>query len=169
MMRVLIVDDEIYAVKGLLSGIRWDMIGVDAVFEAYHPSMAQQVLQEQSIDIMICDIEMPGSSGLDLMVWVRDNGLNLETVVLTCHSEFAYAQKALQLGGCDYLLKPVVYTELEEVLLRAIRKVEEKRKANLTDKQYQKYVGLWNRQRSVLIERFWQDLLDRRIAATEAR
>ncbi|WP_287022346.1 helix-turn-helix domain-containing protein [Cohnella sp.] len=168
MINVLIVDDEYYAVKGLISGVRWDRIGVDEVYEAYHASAAQRILSERNVDIMICDIEMPDESGLELMSWARDNGLNLETIVVTCHSEFAYAQKALQLGGCDYLLKPVIYTDMEEVVRRAILKVEEKRKASLTDERYREYVRLWNRQRPLLIERFWQDLLDRRISASRS-
>ncbi|RED64888.1 response regulator transcription factor [Cohnella lupini] len=164
MIRVLIVDDEIYAVKGLRSGVRWEKIGVDEVYEAYHAPMAQQVLLEQPIDIVICDIEMPETSGLELMEWVKERGLQLETVVLTCHSEFAYAQKAMHLGGFEYLLKPVVYTELENVLLNAISRVTEKRRISETDDQYGKIVELWNSRKPMLIERFWQDLLERRIS-----
>lgn len=163
MIRVLIVDDEIYAVKGLLAGVRWELIGVNAVFEAYHSAMARQMLQEQAIDIMICDIEMPEGSGLELMEWMKGAGYAPETIMLTCHAEFAYAQKALQLGGCDYLLKPVLYEDLEQVLLRAIGRVEARRKVSETDELYRKYEERWNQQKPLLIERFWQDLLEQRI------
>lgn len=168
MIRVLIVDDEIYAVKGLLAGVRWEHIGVDAVFEAYHAAMARQVLGEQEIDIMICDIEMPEGSGLELMEWMQGEGYAPETVMLTCHAEFSYAQKALQLGGCDYLLKPVLYGDLENVLLRAIARVEAKRRISQTDELYRKYEDRWNRQKPLLIERFWQDLLEQRILPDRA-
>ncbi|CDN45355.1 hypothetical protein BN871_HG_00010, partial [Paenibacillus sp. P22] len=98
-MKALIVDDEIYAVKGLMAGVSWQEAGIDEVYEAYHADMAKEMLRKHDIDIMICDIEMPEQSGLELMEWVKEEGMRLETVVLTCHSEFRYAQKALQLGG----------------------------------------------------------------------
>lgn len=164
MIRVLIVDDEIYAVKGLLSGVRWEAVGVDAVFEAYHAAMAQDVLSREPVDILICDIEMPEASGLELMEWVAERGLPIETVVLTCHSEFQYAQKALQLGGCDYLLKPVVYSDLEDVLRKTIRKVEEKRRLSEEGELYRKYAELWRSRKPLLVERFWEDVLERKIA-----
>lgn len=166
MIRVLIVDDEIYAVKGLRSGVRWDMIGVDEVFEAYHAPMAQQVLQEKPIDIVICDIEMPEISGLELMEWVKSRGMQPETIVLTCHSEFDYAKRAIHLGSFEYLLKPVVYAELEETLLAAISRVKEKRRISETDDQYNKIVELWNSRKPLLVERFWQDLLERRVSTS---
>ncbi|MFC5531403.1 response regulator transcription factor [Cohnella yongneupensis] len=163
MIRVLIVDDEIYAVKGLRSGVRWDVVGIDEVYEAYHAPMAQQVLGEQDIDIIICDIEMPETSGLDLMAWIKERDMDPEMIVLTCHSEFTYAQRAMHLGGFDYLLKPVVYTELEQVLSTAIEKVNEKRRVSETDEQYGKFVELWNSRKPLLVERFWQDVLECRI------
>lgn len=164
MIRVLIVDDEIYAVKGLLSGVRWQAVGVDAVFEAYHAAMARDVLSREPVDIMICDIEMPEASGLELMEWVAERGLPIETVVLTCHSEFQYAQKAMQLGGCDYLLKPVVYSDLEDVLRKTIRKVEEKRRLSEEGELYRKYAELWHSRKPLLVELFWEDVLERKVA-----
>jgi two-component system response regulator YesN len=166
MIRALIVDDEIYAVKGLRSGVRWDDIGIGEVYEAYHAPMAQQVLLEQPIDIVICDIEMPETSGLDLMEWMKAKGLDPETVVLTCHSEFAYAKRAMHLGGFEYLLKPVVYSELEDVLAIAVDKVNEKRRISETDEQYNKILELWNSRKPQLIERFWQDVLEGRTPPT---
>ncbi|GLX67756.1 helix-turn-helix domain-containing protein [Paenibacillus glycanilyticus] len=165
MIRVLIVDDEIYAVKGLRSGVRWNLIGVDEIYEAYHAPMAQQVLREQPIDIVICDIEMPEISGLELMEWVKSQGMQPETIVLTCHSEFEYAKRAIHLGSFEYLLKPVVYTELEETLTTAISRVKEKRRISETDDQYNKIVEVWNSRKPMLVERFWQDLLERRVSS----
>ncbi|XID92706.1 helix-turn-helix domain-containing protein [Paenibacillaceae bacterium WGS1546] len=164
-MNVLIVDDEIYAVKGLLSGVRWKEIGVDEVYEAYHAPMARQVLLERDIDIVICDIEMPETNGLELMEWVKAQGMRPETIVLTCHSEFAYAQKAIHLGSFQYLLKPVAYAELESVLKEAIARVAERKRRSEADEQYGRIVELWNSRKPVLIERFWQDLLERRISS----
>jgi len=163
MYKVLVVDDEIYAVKGLVSGMDWKALGVEQVYEAYHSCMAQEVLLNNNVDMMICDIEMPEGNGLELMQWVNEHVPHVETVVLTCHAEFSYAQKALQLGGSDYLLKPVIFSELEQVLQRMKTTIEQKRHAVEADRNYQKYAKLWNNHKPLLIERFWQDLLSQRI------
>ncbi|MGK9251778.1 response regulator transcription factor [Paenibacillus humicus] len=161
-MKALIVDDEIYAVKGLMAGVSWQEAGIDEVYEAYHADMAKEMLRKHDIDIMICDIEMPEQSGLELMEWVKEEGMRLETVVLTCHSEFRYAQKALQLGGSDYILKPVIYRELEQVLQALGRKVEEQRQADHEGERYHQLAELWQGQKPLLTERYWKDLLDGR-------
>ncbi|WP_048749989.1 helix-turn-helix domain-containing protein [Paenibacillus sp. P22] len=105
---------------------------------------------------------MPEQSGLELMEWVKEEGMRLETVVLTCHSEFRYAQKALQLGGSDYILKPVIYRELEQVLQALGRKVEEQRQADHEGERYHQLAELWQGQKPLLTERYWKDLLDGR-------
>lgn len=163
MIRVLVVDDEWYAVKGLRSGVNWNLLGETEVHEAYHAEMAREILAASDIDIVICDIEMPEENGLQLMEWIRRSGREPEIVVLTCHSEFSYAQKAMQLGGYDYLLKPVIYSELEQVLLKLSDKIAQKRRAGEEEERYRKVERMWESQKPLLVERFWQDVLSRRL------
>ncbi|WP_309242143.1 helix-turn-helix domain-containing protein [Paenibacillus sp. S150] len=159
---MLIVDDDICAVKRLLAGVRWRQIGVEAEFGAHHPVAARQMLREQRIDIMICAMEIPGGGALALMEWMRQDGCGTESVMLTRHAEPLYGPKAVRSGG-DYLLKPVRHEELEKALLRAASRMEEKRKAHQADKLYRKYEERWNKQRPLFIERFWQNLLEQRM------
>lgn len=116
MFRVLVVDDEIYSVKGIVDGIDWKRLGVLEVFEAYNAREAKAVLESTPIDLMISDINMPEENGLELVEWAKLNNPEVEVIFLTCHADFNYARKALQLGSSDYLLKPVIYKEMEEVL-----------------------------------------------------
>jgi two-component system response regulator YesN len=167
MYKILVVDDEIYAVKGLVSGVNWDKLGVMEVFEAFHSQQAKQLLIAHDIDVMICDIEMPEGNGLELLEWVRENKSTLETIFFTCHAEFEFAKKALQLGSYEYLLKPVVYSKMEQVLQGALTRVDAKREMNETIEGFQKYYQLWQSQKPVRIERFWQDLLRQRILPKE--
>ncbi|MFC4101255.1 response regulator [Paenibacillus xanthanilyticus] len=163
MIRVLVVDDEWYAVKGLRSGVNWNLLGETEVYEAYHAEMARELLAAHDIDIVICDIEMPEENGLQLMEWIRGSGRDPEIIVLTCHSEFSYAQKALQLGGYDYLLKPVMYADMEQVLLKLTAKIAQRRKADEEEERYRQVERMWESQKPLLVERFWQDVLSRRI------
>lgn len=167
MYNVLIVDDEIYAVKGLRSGLDWGSLQIENVYEAYHAQMAQDILKVHPINFMICDIEMPEGSGLELMEWAKDHAPHVETIVLTCHAEFAYAQKAIQLGGFDYLLKPVIFADLKNVLERMKAFIADKRRADEIDEKVEKYVQLWNNHKPLLIERFWQEILSKRILPSQ--
>ena len=72
-MRALVVDDEIVALKALTRRIQWEKYGVDQVFTARSMQQAQQVLKNEEIDFMLCDIEMPNGTGLDLAEWMRQH------------------------------------------------------------------------------------------------
>jgi two-component system, response regulator YesN len=50
-------------------------------------------------DVLIADITMPIIDGITLLSVCREKYPGVQTVLLTCHSRFAYAQKALQLGA----------------------------------------------------------------------
>ncbi|QJC52605.1 helix-turn-helix domain-containing protein [Paenibacillus albicereus] len=164
-MNALIVDDEIYAVKGLRAGVNWAEAGISEVYEAYGAEEARRLLLERDVDILICDIEMPEQTGLELVEWTRAEGLRLETVFLTCHSEFRFAQKALQLGSSDYILKPVIYAELEEVLRGLGRRIGERRRGGEESERQQQMAEQWRMQKPLVAERRWNDLLAGRAKA----
>ncbi|WP_256760732.1 helix-turn-helix domain-containing protein [Cohnella sp. WQ 127256] len=168
MYSLLIVDDEIYAVNGIKSGLDWSIMGFTSVYEAYDRAMAQDIISSTPIDVMICDIEMPGSSGLDLLEWINEQGFSIETVFLTCHSNFSYVQRALQLGSLNYLIKPVEFIQLEGIVLKALNNIARENEVNYTQKEYHKYLQLWEIQKPLLVERFWQELLDQRNSFTES-
>ncbi|ANE46406.1 AraC family transcriptional regulator [Paenibacillus swuensis] len=163
MYKVLIVDDEKFAAEGIRNALDWDSLGVQEVHVALHTKEARRVITENTIDMLICDIEMPDENGLSLVHWVNEHSSHTETLFLTCHSEFAYAKQAVSLGSFDYLLKPVEREELFKVIERMMEHIDEKRRVQQYNAMYQKYHSLWTKQQPVLAERFWQDFLSRRI------
>ena len=72
-MNILIIDDQIPVVKGLVNGISWTDIAIKDVFETYNASDAKEIIKHNRIQIILCDIEMPGESGLSLFHWIKDN------------------------------------------------------------------------------------------------
>ncbi|MBS5522032.1 MAG: helix-turn-helix domain-containing protein [Clostridiales bacterium] len=122
MYRVLMVDDEEIALEAMKKGVAWSRLGVSEVFTATNITDARQIIAREGIDILICDIEMPNGSGIDLVSWMKEHSREIICVFLTCHSDFSYAKRAISLGVLDYLLKPVDYDELEEVIEKAIQK-----------------------------------------------
>lgn len=70
-MTVLVVDDQINVVNGIVSGVDWAGAGVSKVLHAYNAAMARDILENQPVDILLSDIEMPVEDGLSLLRWVR--------------------------------------------------------------------------------------------------
>lgn len=121
-MNVILVDDEEVAVNALRRRVDWGKYGFEKVFVANSLIEAQQVFQQNPIDVMVSDIEMPQGSGLDLFEWVKVYYPAVECVYVTCHPDFDYVRKALQLGSADYLLKPIDYEELDAVLTKLVER-----------------------------------------------
>ena len=136
MYQLLIVDDEINAVDVLKSGFDWEELGISAVYTAYNIRQARDVFLDHRIDLMICDIEMPQGNGLDLLAWVRENYSSTKSILLTCHADFQYAKKAIHLGSLEYLLKPVIFSELKDVIRKAISIIAKEKRLSISNETY---------------------------------
>jgi two-component system response regulator YesN len=130
-MKVLIVDDEAYAVNALINRIDWAGFGFEAPLSARSMAQAQSVFLAEKIDLLLCDIEMPQGSGLDLFEWVKAYYPRTECIFVTCHDEYYYLRAAMQLGSCDYILKPVDYDQLRETLKEIVRRIAQRKQSAL--------------------------------------
>ncbi len=57
---------------------------------------------------------------------MRDTYPDIQSVMLTCHAEFSYVQQALRVGARDYILKPIDFTELGQLLEKLLKEKQEK-------------------------------------------
>lgn len=85
-MHILVVDDDIPTVEVIRTSLHWDLLGIDRVETAYDYTEAQNKICASQPDIILCDIEMPRGSGLDLLRWLREEKRDCEFVFLTCHA-----------------------------------------------------------------------------------
>lgn len=157
-MEILLVDDEIYTIRILQTAIDWKSHQVEQVWSALGVAKAREILQENQIDLVICDIEMPKESGLDLLRWIRENKYDTEIILLTCHTEFAYAKQALSLGAYDYCVKPINVEDIEKVAVGALMHIQENRKMR---KAWEEKDCL-EKTRKVVETSFWRDTLEGR-------
>lgn len=127
MLRVLLVDDEQIAVNALKNRVEWKKYNVDKVFTANSMAEAQEIFHINKIDFILCDIEMPNGSGLELYEWVKIYYPKTECIYITCHLDYEYMRKALKLGSSDYILKPIHYKELDEILMQLVTRLESHR------------------------------------------
>ncbi|MBQ9031566.1 MAG: helix-turn-helix domain-containing protein [Parasporobacterium sp.] len=124
-MNAMIVDDEAVAAAAMKRRIDWPKYGIDQVYMAESMRQAIRIMEEETVDLMLCDVEMPGGSGLELYEWVRTYRPEIECVFVSCHPEYEYVRKALIMGSMDYVLKPVDYEEMDRILTEAAQRIRD--------------------------------------------
>ena len=120
MLSLLIVDDEELELEIIQNMIDRKKLGIFNIFTAKNIACAKKILTQYYTPLILCDIEMPGGSGLELAEWIRSRNIEAEIIFLTGYAWFSYARSALKLGVRDYLLKPVEREPLMEALEKAI-------------------------------------------------
>lgn len=154
-MNLLVVDDEYLVVEDLLTITDWDLLGVSKIYSAQEGEEAKSFVRNKQIDIVICDIEMPGMDGLELLKWIKEFNETIEVIMLTSHARFDYAQAALRNGSYDYLLKPIIENDLIHAIKRCYKKIELDKKKNVLNGE-----GLlWNEIKPSWKEFFWEDYI----------
>ena len=154
-MDLLIVDDEESAIEAVRMHVNWEKLPFQEVYTAMNINAAKEKLQNTKIKIVLCDIEMPMGSGLDLLEWINENRRDVLCIFMTCHAEFSYAQKAIRLGGVDYILKPLDFENLTEILKKTAERV-----LDTTQKKQNLEEG-----RKATEQQFWMKLFSGDIAA----
>ncbi len=119
-MNLLIVDDEMLEITVIERMLDIEELGINQIFKAYSMNQAIAILEKEEIGIVLTDIEMPKGSGIDLAEWIREQGMQPVILFLTSHAVFDYAQKAVDLGVKQYLLKPVRKENLMESMMAAV-------------------------------------------------
>ncbi len=121
---VLVVDDATFIRDLVKKGLRDHFPGVQIV-EAINGRKAQQLLGRQSVDLILCDWEMPELSGLELLSWCREQD-NLKTVpfiMVTSRGDKDNVIQAIQAGVSDFIGKPFsneqLVTKVKKALSRA--------------------------------------------------
>ncbi|WP_168123672.1 response regulator [Paenibacillus sp. HB172176] len=139
MYNLLIVDDEKHYTDSLAETVSWAQFGIKKVFKAYSASQALELL-DQDIDILLTDIRMPKTSGLELIEESKRRKPDIECLLLTGYAEFDFARKAVELQAIGYLLKPVKDEQLFEAMHRVVRQIEAGREARRMHAVYRENV-----------------------------
>ena len=121
MLDLVIVEDEDIIRRGLVYTIDWLKMGARVVGEAANGKEALQVIQRTHPQVVLTDIRMPVMDGIALTEALRAEKNPPQVIYLTSYADFSYAQTALHLGVCDYLLKPVNEADLVKALAKIDR------------------------------------------------
>ncbi len=85
---------------------------------------AQKSLEEDSADIVVTDIHLPGKSGMELLQWIQEKGWNIPVIMVTAYSSVKNAVQAIKQGASDYITKPLDLNELEFSIRRVLETQE---------------------------------------------
>lgn len=149
------MDDDLQTVEVVRDSINWSIFGIDEVEIAYNVTGAKKLFEAKTPDIVICDIEMPKGSGIELLKWVRSNNFKSEFIFLTCHESFEFAKDAIKLNAIDYITKPFNIDKTEMSIAKAIEKIQKENHLN----EYSQYGQYWMQNKKLIVESFWRELL----------
>lgn len=118
-IRVLYIEDDESQRKQLSEDLRsrgFDVTNVSSGTEGL------RVLNSEGIDLVLCDLNMPGMSGLEVLQKTHEKQPDLPVVLITAHGTIQIAVKAMQDGAYDFMIKPVQPAEVETTIRNALEK-----------------------------------------------
>ena len=119
--KILIVDDEPSIIKSLMRVLRSDEYASYELLCAEGGAEALQLLQQHSIDLILCDQMMPGMSGVELLKQVRGEYPDLLTLMLTGSNDIHTAMDAINEAGVyKFILKPWNDEDLKLTIRRCL-------------------------------------------------
>lgn len=125
MYKVLLAEDDA-ALRFIYSKMKtWTECGFTIAAEASNGKDALELLEKGKFDLIFTDIRMPFVDGIEMLRTLSERGSTVPVVFASSYDEFEYARQGLVLGAFDYLLKPVDRKKLEDVLLRAKKRIDE--------------------------------------------
>jgi two-component system response regulator AtoC len=129
-MRVLIADDE----RNIRRTVA-DYFALEGIecSEAENGLSAQKALAETHFDALVVDLRMPGMSGLELLAWLREEGRDVPTVMISAYGEVKDAVAAMKSGAADYVTKPF---DPDDLLIRLRRAVDDNRLRRLASLEH---------------------------------
>ncbi|TWC39473.1 response regulator receiver domain-containing protein [Pseudomonas sp. SJZ079] len=118
---VLVVDDATFIRDLVKKGLRDHFPGVK-IEEAINGRKAQQMLARQSVDLILCDWEMPEMTGLELLSWCReqDNLKSVPFIMVTSRGDKDNVVQAIQAGVTDFIGKPFSNEQLVTKVKKAL-------------------------------------------------
>lgn len=143
----MLVDDEVNILRNLRNVVPWESLGVDIIGMAKNGAEALEVIQEHHPSLILCDIRMPIMDGIHFIEEIRGQDEDCEIIMLTGYKDFEYMRSSIRYGVRDYLLKPIDYEGLRDVVesaasdirMKQLKKIMEKKKwGNIAHLAYEK-------------------------------
>ena len=166
MYKVMLVDDDYPVLELLSEAIRWEELGLLLTGCCENGAAALEAAERDMPDILVTDIGMPKMDGLELIRRLKERNPGLRAAILSCHSEFEYAKRAMQLQVQDYIVKDTLHpNDLVPVLERLAGGLDEERQLDLEQHRLQRIV---DRSRDAMRERWARGFVEQPLLREEA-
>ena len=109
-MRILIVEDERELLQDIAKGLTLKGYAVD---QADNGTLGCQMAIDESYDLIVLDLNLPGMDGFSLLKELRQERPQTKVLILSANSELDSKLSGFELGASDYLTKPFHFAELE--------------------------------------------------------
>ncbi|MDF2923795.1 MAG: hypothetical protein K0R57_2709 [Paenibacillaceae bacterium] len=127
MYKVVLVDDEPSTALGLRDYFDWDSFGIEVAGVANDGITALPLIEQTAPDIVITDVRMPIMNGTSLADSLREKQLPVKIIFISGYDDTEYLRAALKNEAVDYLLKPIQFHELREVIGRTVEALRSER------------------------------------------
>ena len=127
MYNILITDDEQIAIDSLKFIISKNFDSNVKLFTAQSGTDALQIINQEEIDIVFMDINMPGLTGLDTVSCINKLKPDTVIIIISAFDRFQYAQEAMNLGVYKYITKPVNRNVIIQTVRESMNIVDNKR------------------------------------------
>ncbi|RCW44278.1 helix-turn-helix domain-containing protein [Paenibacillus prosopidis] len=152
MYKVMLVDDDYPVLELIHYAIDWEALGLRVIGLHENGASALEAAMKEMPDILITDIGMPKMDGLELIKRMKDLKPDIRAAILSCHSEFQYAQQAVKLQVQDYLLKDTLEpSSIHKLLLQFISGLKEENEHQTKQLQMEHLV---DRNKALMKEKF---------------
>lgn len=141
MYKLMIVDDEPLMRRGIKALLNLEKLGIEELIEASNGEEALILFKEKKPDIVLADINMPKMDGLTFAKYILEINRNTKIAMITGYDYFDYAHAAIKIGVDDYILKPVSKKDIEEVIIKLIKKIKADENSNLVSNYMHDMIG----------------------------
>ncbi|WNR46082.1 response regulator transcription factor [Paenibacillus roseipurpureus] len=156
MYTILLVDDDVPMLKYMSKRLAWNKLELEIVGIAHSGERALHLFRQTMPDLLLTDIGMPGMDGLELAAEVRRIKPETKVIFLTCHEDFHYAKKAVQLDASDYLIKDDL---TDEALRESLKKAVSEHKETLQQRGEWSYKQDVIKNKELLKQRFFEQII----------
>ena len=117
-LKVVVIENDEATLRILNEQMDWASLDCELAGQAADGEAGRQLILEKKPDIILSGIHISKMDGLDMLESIRPALPESKIILITKHARFPYALRAIKLGACDYLLKPVTAEDVQQSVRR---------------------------------------------------
>ena len=125
MIKVLLIDDEVWTRSKIKAFGDWDKYGVTIIEEASDGVEGLRLIRQSCPQIVITDMNMPGMNGVGLLKILKEDYPEIKIIVISGYDGFEFTKQAIKSNAIDYILKPIDEKELNLAIEKCVKEISD--------------------------------------------